>query len=95
MWSIDNMNIGRRMPAIEIPGVLSRLRLSQERPLGRRPEEPTPRKRLNAKFDNCTRIALDDHSAYDLRTTIERLDSVSSILNSVSKIAESGTKSLR
>jgi 2-methylcitrate dehydratase PrpD len=72
-----------------------RLFLTQERPLGRRPEEPTPRERLNAKFDSCARIALDDHSSDDLRATIERLESVSSIRDSISRIAENGARSLQ
>ncbi len=72
-----------------------RLSLTQERPLGRRPEEPTPRERLNAKFDSCARIALDDHSADDLRATIEGLENVSSVRDSISRIAGNGARSIQ
>ncbi len=65
--------------------------LRQERPLGRRPEEPTPRERLNTKFDSCAQMVINNESASSIRLAIETLEEIVSVRSAISDAAEEGT----
>jgi hypothetical protein len=61
-------------------------KLRQERPSGRTPQDPTPPERLKAKFESCAARTIGDAAARRLYGTLERLDEVGTVRDSIVEI---------
>jgi 2-methylcitrate dehydratase PrpD len=65
-----------------------RLTAKVDRPLGRGPEKPLPRSRLEAKFLDCTRRALEPAAAQRALQMIDRFDALADVADLVEVLAE-------